>query len=1087
MNSCPIFLLLLFFVASFSNGETLHHDALKETIPDAKVQLEKATTFLYQYQLDSSAYYYQQIEKSSDASVRVSAKLGLTRISLLKLEVASASSHHLKITPELKDPGLNDSLTLVYKLNQALLSYLTSNSKTELEEFILQTPESEQEILIAYEWLVEILIEERHYQDADSALQKAFVIHEKYKRNDQKSHIAFLLRQASLCYRMSKLKQSLSIYEEHIFPVLNDRTDGWARYYLAQTYRMSARLHIAVRNYERALECNFQYIKIMEEFNGNSIFRLGEVYASISKIYLQLGFYSLSEEYENKSAQLYQSIDSSNELLKIRILYSKGLGFVRRNQLDSALRIFDSIIQTTFTSSGVKSYVFEAMVQKLQIQVNSGSNIQAKKTYDNTIAYLSNFSPRSRRQLLFRVKFTFLNLFLHAGDHQVLNPFFKEMKEMVDEKLYIQSTLYLSFMNQLSEYLFDQNDPDSALAVTTVVLKRYEEKLRNPTQQFINIELKYLVKTGFIRGRTLKQIKADGGDEVTFNQVQECFDQAITWHMLTKKGYKPLEDDLYSEVLVSDLFESAIEVNEKLFRQTGEKKYVSKVFEYTELYKSNQLLEALQRNLIIKNSKISESLLISLRSLNQQVSYLKNEIRKLSQKSALNSVDSLLNSDYKELLLFSEEQNRRLMVYLESNYNNYYDANYGKQFVELPKVQQKLKAGEGLITYFQGSNSLFSLLITSDTAVLDKSTPLATNEILSFRNSLLPDSTSLQADDSYRFFVNRGKRLYDRLLKTLFERVSEESEIRKLYIVPDKSLNFLPFEQLLTEDTEGIAADYGALPYLIKSYQVSYGASASVLFRPQSDEVLPDYSGKLLAFAPTYSSNADQAIQIKDGLSALRYNQQEAESIMTYFTGRVLAGKTATEKYFYQQVNNYDIFHFAMHGLVDLKEPQFSRLAFAEDQTDSVNDRYLHNFEIYNMDIPAQLVVLSACNTGIGQLIDGEGVMSMSRAFTYAGVQSVVMTQWPAEDQSSSEIMKSFYQYLASGHAKDESLRLAKLDYLSNAHPFKKNPFYWNNFIVTGQVQALQIKNSHSYLWWICVGGISLLAIIFVIRQRKTN
>ncbi|MEL6562774.1 MAG: CHAT domain-containing protein, partial [Bacteroidota bacterium] len=176
-----------------------------------------------------------------------------------------------------------------------------------------------------------------------------------------------------------------------------------------------------------------------------------------------------------------------------------------------------------------------------------------------------------------------------------------------------------------------------------------------------------------------------------------------------------------------------------------------------------------------------------------------------------------------------------------------------------------------------------------------------------------------------------------------------------------------------------------------------------------------------------------------------------------------------------------DILHFAMHGLVDSKDSEKSRLVFTPVE-DSVHDNYLHNFELYNLSIDAKLAVLSACNTGYGKLEGSEGVMSLARAFTYAGTKSVVMSQWPADDEATSVIMQSFYSYLADGKRKDDALRLAKLDYLAQADPSKRNPFYWNNFVVMGDVSPLVKDNTKLYIYiGLFILGI-LLLVVFGIR-----
>ncbi len=109
------------------------------------------------------------------------------------------------------------------------------------------------------------------------------------------------------------------------------------------------------------------------------------------------------------------------------------------------------------------------------------------------------------------------------------------------------------------------------------------------------------------------------------------------------------------------------------------------------------------------------------------------------------------------------------------------------------------------------------------------------------------------------------------------------------------------------------------------------------------------------------------------------------------------------------------------------------------------------------MKLNAQLAVLSACNTGKGKLLGGEGVLSLSRGFFYAGVPSVIMTLWAVEDRSGADLMTSFYKYLAEGKTKDEALRLAKVDYLKSSDQMRSHPHFWAAYMSIGNTTLLPV------------------------------
>ncbi|MFQ5605986.1 MAG: CHAT domain-containing protein, partial [bacterium] len=120
-------------------------------------------------------------------------------------------------------------------------------------------------------------------------------------------------------------------------------------------------------------------------------------------------------------------------------------------------------------------------------------------------------------------------------------------------------------------------------------------------------------------------------------------------------------------------------------------------------------------------------------------------------------------------------------------------------------------------------------------------------------------------------------------------------------------------------------------------------------------------------------------------------------------------------------------------------------------------DGYLQTYEVYNLDLNADLAVLSGCNTGLGRLSRGEGLMGMSRAFLYAGVPSLVASLWPVNDESTAELMKHFYHNLRMGLPKNRALQKAKLA-LSRSEDWKRDPFYWGAFVLIGDWRGVVIE-----------------------------
>ena len=200
-------------------------------------------------------------------------------------------------------------------------------------------------------------------------------------------------------------------------------------------------------------------------------------------------------------------------------------------------------------------------------------------------------------------------------------------------------------------------------------------------------------------------------------------------------------------------------------------------------------------------------------------------------------------------------------------------------------------------------------------------------------------------------------------------------------------------------------------------------------------------------FAPSFNLN-----------STLVSNQTEIETIAKLMKGDTFLGDDASVKNFKEQALDASILHLATHAEIDNNNPLYSKLVFSKDSVLTASD-------IYTLPINAELAVLSACETGFGKVEKSEGVMSMSRAFQYAGVSSTVMSLWKVPDQETAKLMELFYKYLKKGNSKDEALKNAKTEYLKTTDDVVlKHPFYWSGFVISGDVSAIE---SNSKLWLI--------------------
>jgi CHAT domain-containing protein len=203
--------------------------------------------------------------------------------------------------------------------------------------------------------------------------------------------------------------------------------------------------------------------------------------------------------------------------------------------------------------------------------------------------------------------------------------------------------------------------------------------------------------------------------------------------------------------------------------------------------------------------------------------------------------------------------------------------------------------------------------------------------------------------------------------------------------------------------------------------------------------------------------------------------------------GKYFTNTLATKQQFLKEINHYPIVHLATHAIADTANPSASFIAFYP-QTQIPADDGLYLEELYSLNMDAtQLIIISACETGNGQLVNSEGVLSLTRGFAYAGCASVVNSLWKADDEATSAILQQFHVYLQKGYTKSKALRLAKLDYL-HSNALHKTPDYWAHLILIGNTEPV-VKKFSSYAIWIPAISVMLttLFILWRVRRRKKS
>lgn len=374
------------------------------------------------------------------------------------------------------------------------------------------------------------------------------------------------------------------------------------------------------------------------------------------------------------------------------------------------------------------------------------------------------------------------------------------------------------------------------------------------------------------------------------------------------------------------------------------------------------------------------------------------------------------------------------------------------------------------VEYFFSKNDVYYFLRQGKTLV-DFNKISLSNHILSILNKRNPTLEELKF-----------------LSKVFYYPLKDYTETSFLKIIPDGPLWNLNFELLLTDDPKLYSKN--KIPYLIKKYSISYAYSSYTL----PDAAIGSEPNKKVLLAFSYGKSGSiygKQLSLKTLRSSkdeLPGSKAEVRSIANLIDGNYYYGDQASEKQFKDHASDYQILHLAVHGEANVLEPEKSKLYFYAEG-DTIEDGKLHAFELYSMDIGADLAVLSACNTGSGEVAQGEGIISLGRAFSYAGVNSLLLTRWEVSDTYTPEIMEVFYREIKNGKRKSEALRTAKLEFLEKADNISSDTFYWSSFYILGDDSPIHLNESQLWKYFLVASILMAMAFIgyMAIRYKQST
>jgi len=506
-----------------------------------------------------------------------------------------------------------------------------------------------------------------------------------------------------------------------------------------------------------------------------------------------------------------------------------------------------------------------------------------------------------------------------------------------------------------------------------------------------------------------------------------------TWTSQETKILNETNNRIRSEKCIDILFNA--------YNQTKNKTLLFKALQYSENSKVSTLKDVFLKKIYLQRFPNDSLLIKEFNLLKEQERYTSLLVKEGLNSSEINDLSTQLST-----ISMQMKSLKRIIS------KKYPDRDY---LFSLETLKSQLLIDNAVLTeYFYGKNSIYQFIVSANNITLNQipQSKKINKTITDFIHLFDAPST---INNDIKNYTNQAFNIYKAL------NFDALSSYKNVLIIPDGLLNFIPFEALLEEKTN--ITLFSKMPFVITNQKIVYNSSVLLYL----NKINKHDNNTVLGFFPVFENTKQ----------TLTYSIQEAKAIKNEMQSHIFMQTKATKTNFNKKASEYGILHLSTHASSgDFVKP--SSLLFYDDTM------FLN--ELYSLDLNTNLVVLSACETGIGKLYKGEGAMSIARGFQYAGVQNLLFSLWQINDLSTSEIMQSFY----TNYHQHESAYLAnhysKMAYLENEdiNNIKKSPYYWSAFVFYGGLETVKSKNT---IFYIIFGLIIILIVLILLLKYRTH
>ncbi|WP_413162121.1 CHAT domain-containing tetratricopeptide repeat protein [Capilliphycus salinus ALCB114379] len=818
----------------------------------------------------------------------------------------------------------------------------------------------------------------------------------------------------------------------------------------ATTLQFLGLIHSDLGEYQAALNYYRQVLQLLPELSQPEYWEAPILELS-AEVYFRWGEYQKALEAYEKAYSLRQQIGI--ESAQAATLNSIGLVYYDLGELDRALKYYQqaqSLLQRSENSGDLKTTAL--ILNNIgQVYSEQGELEKAKETYEQALNYWRALPSQSDIRNIRGQAATLNNkgyIFAQSNQLQIAQQTYNEalpLWQKIGDRTREASTL-----NNLCYVDFKQGNLAQALEICTQSLQIRQtvgDKSKEP------LSLYYIA-----------QIQREQGQlEAAVQTIETALE--IIEDLRTKVDRQDLRTSFFASK--QEYYQFYIDLLMQLHKQNPEKGFDGLALQASERAKARSLLEILAESGGEVTSGIDPKLLEEKKQLQQQLSALEQLRVRLLSGEHTEEQRITINGEIDNLL----QQYRTLLSEIRAT-SPHYAALTQPQPLTLGEIQQQILDSETvLLEYSLGENRSYLWVVTPNSI---ESYELPGREEIETKVTAFRDSFLLPNQRIRRTLAeNAGKELAEMILPE-----SEKLSQKRLLIVADGVLQYVPFNALPTPGTLILEEDWTPL---IVSHEIVTLPSASTLavlrqeikgrtpapkalaivadpvFSYQDERVKNVAPEKAKSLSPELERSARESGVLFDRLP---FTEKEAERILdlipTVNSTKQFGFSARREFVTSQQMSQYRILHFATHGLLNSETPELSGLVLSlVDKTGEPLNGFLRLYDIFNLNLSAELAVLSACETGLGENIKGEGLVGLTRGFMYAGAPRVVVSLWKVDDQATSELMVKFYQRMLQQNLSPvAALRVAQIDMWQQNK--WSSPYFWAAFTLQGEWQPPQ-------------------------------